>query len=115
LFERSGCLREEGVDGAKERLLIALGELLDVLQLAVEAPVLDRAAARRCLRPTEQRSGPTNSDSPISVISARGGDGIARSNGEEDGKKAEKESFGGIQGKGGVGGDSGRQDALGAG
>ena len=48
------------------------------------------------------RSGPTNSDSPISVISARRGDGIARKDGEEDCKKAEKESRGGVQGKGGV-------------
>lgn len=60
----------------------------------------------------EGRSGPTNSDSPISVISARWGDGIARSNGEEDGKKAKKKSFRGVQGTGGIGGDSGRQDAF---
>lgn len=54
-----------------------------------------------------ERSGPTNSDSPISVISTRMGDGIARKDGEEDGKKAEKESRGGVQGKGGVSGDPG--------
>jgi hypothetical protein len=62
-----------------------------------------------------KRSGSRNSDNPIRVISARKGDAIARMDGEEDGKKAEKESFGGIQGKSGVGGDSGRQDALGVG
>lgn len=41
-----------------------------------------------------------NVDSPISVISARMGDGIARMDGEDDGKKAEKESRWGIQGAG---------------
>jgi len=40
------------------------------------------------------RSGPTNSDSAISVIFARMGDGIARKYGKEDGKKARKESRG---------------------
>jgi hypothetical protein len=47
-----------------------------------------------------KRSG----DSPIRVTSARKGDGVTRMDGEEDGKKAEKESFRGIRGKSGVGG-----------
>ena len=39
------------------------------------------------------------------------GDGIAREDGDDDGKKTEKESRGGVQRKGGTGGDSWRQDA----
>jgi hypothetical protein len=35
------------------------------------------------------RNGPRNLDSRISVISARLGDGIARTNGARDGKEAE--------------------------
>ena len=56
------------------------------------------------------RAGPTNLDSSISVISARMGDGIARMDGEDDGKKAEKESCRGVQGAGRTGGIAGRQD-----
>ena len=61
--------------------------------------------------PITKRSGPKNLDSPVSVISARMGDGIARMSGDNDGKKTEKESRGRVQGKGGTGGDSWRQDA----
>ena len=43
------------------------------------------------------------------------GDGIARKDGEEDGEKTEKESRSGVQGKGGISCDPGREDALGAG
>ena len=57
-------------------------------------------------------SGPGNSDSPISVISARMGDGIARMDGEQDVEKTEKESRSGVQGQGGIGGDPGREVAL---
>lgn len=56
-----------------------------------------------------RRSGPKNLDSPVSVISARMGDGIAREDGDDDGKKAEKESRRGVQGTGGTGGDSRRR------
>jgi len=48
-----------------------------------------------------QRSGPRNLGSPVSVISARRGGGIARMGGEDNGKKAEKESWSGVQGGGG--------------
>src|SRR4029077_12922776 len=59
---------------------------------------------------TAVRAGPTNSDSPISVISARMGDGIARMDGEDDGKKAETESRWGVQGAGRAGSVARRQD-----
>ena len=55
---------------------------------------------------------PENLDRPISVVAARGGDGIARLQGEEDGKKTEKKSRGRVQGKDSASGDQGRQDAL---
>jgi hypothetical protein len=59
-----------------------------------------------------ERSGPKDLDSPVSVISARKGDGIAHKDGDDDGKKAEKESRRGVQGTGGASGDSGRQDGC---
>lgn len=59
------------------------------------------------------RSGPTNSDSPISVVCARMDDGFVRL-GEESGEEAKKKSRVGVQGEGGAGGDAGRQDPFGA-
>jgi len=46
--------------------------------------------------PMTNRSGPRNSDRPISVISTRRGDRIARRNGARDGKEANTRSCGGI-------------------
>jgi len=45
----------------------------------------------------ELRGGPKNLDSLLSVISARGGDGIARLQGDENGKAVEKEPRCGVQ------------------
>jgi len=61
----------------------------------------------------EARSGPRNSGSPVSVISARMDDGFVRL-GEESDEKAKKKSRSGVQGEGSARGSAGRQDPFGA-